>query len=64
MNLDEDILVKCTDTNKEVVGKIIRIYRGGIDVQIIDSIIKMNLKNNNLYVGTLIGLEFTAKNKT
>ena len=37
----------------------IRLFKGGLDVAIEGSIIKMHLKRNNIYVGSLHGLEFT-----
>ena len=59
MNIGQEILVVCTDNDNKVKGKIIRLYRGGLDVAIKSSIIKMHLKKNNVYVGSLHGLEFT-----
>ncbi len=59
MNIGKEVLVVCTDNDKKVKGKVIRLYRGGLDVAIESSIIKMQLKKNNVYVGSLHGLEFT-----
>ena len=59
MVIDQEILINCTDNDKKVNGKIIRLYRGGLDVAIDNTIIKMRLKKNNVYVGSLHGLEFT-----
>ena len=63
MRLDQEIWVHCTDTDKRVKGKVIRLFKGGLDVAIEGSIIKMHLKRNNIYVGSLLGLEFTFINK-
>ena len=60
MFLDQEILVNCSNTNVDARGKIIRIYKNGFDVSILDSIIKMKLKKDNLFVGNLHGLEFTC----
>ena len=59
MRLEQEIWVHCTDTDKRVKGKVVRLFKGGLDVAIEDSIIKMHLKRNNIYVGSLHGLEFT-----
>ena len=63
MKIDQEILIHCTDTEKDVKGKVIRLYRGGLDVAVQNAIIKLKLKNNNLYVGNLHGLEFTFIDK-
>ena len=44
MNIGQEVLVVCTDNDKKVKGKVIRLYRGGLDVAIESSIIKMQLK--------------------
>ena len=59
MIIDQEILINCTDNDKKVSGKVIRLFRGGLDVAIKNTIIKMNLRKNNIYVGNLHGLEFT-----
>jgi len=59
MQLEQEIWVHCTDTDKKVKGQVIRLFKGGLDVAIESSIIKMLLKKNNIYVGSLHGLEFT-----
>ena len=59
MLLEQEIWVHCTDTDKKVKGQVIRLFKGGLDVAIESSIIKMLLKKNNIYVGSLHGLEFT-----
>ena len=59
MNIGQEVSVVCTDNDKKVNGKIIRLYRGGLDVAIDNTIIKMKLKKNNVYVGSRHGLEFT-----
>ena len=58
MRIDQEILIHCTDTEKDVKGKVIRLYRGGLDVAVQNAIIKLKLKNNNLMVGKVHGLEF------
>ena len=63
MRIDQEIIIHCTDTEKDVKGKVIRLYRGGLDVAVQNAIIKLKLKNNNLYVGNLHGLEFTFIDK-
>ncbi len=63
MRIDQEILVHCTDTEKNVKGKVIRLYRGGLDIAVENSIIKMKLKKNNLYIGNFHGLEFTFIDK-
>ena len=60
MKLEQEIWVHCTDTDKRVTGKVIRLFKGGLDVAIEGSIIKMHLKRNNIYVGSLHRLEFTV----
>ena len=59
MRLEQEIWIHCTETDKRVKGKVVRLYKGGLDVAIEGSIIKMYLKRNNIYVGSLHGLEFT-----
>ena len=59
MRLEQEIWVHCTDTDKRVKGKVVRLFKGGLDVAIEGSIIKMHLKRNNIYVGSLHDLEFT-----
>ena len=59
MNIGQEVSVVCTDNEKKVSGKVIRLYKGGLDVAIDNTIIKMHLKKNNIYVGSLHGLEFT-----
>ena len=59
MVIDQEILINCTDNDKKVNGKVIRLFRGGLDVAIENTIIKMNLRKNNVYVGNFHGLEFT-----
>ena len=59
MVIDQEIQINCTDNDKKVNGKVIRLFRGGLDVAIENTIIKMNLRKNNIYVGNLYGLEFT-----
>ncbi len=44
MNIGQEVSVVCTDNDKKVNGKIIRLYRGGLDVAIDNTIIKMQLK--------------------
>ena len=63
MVIDQEILINCTDNDKKVIGKVIRLFRGGLDVAIENTIIKMNLRKNNVYVGNLHGLEFTFIDK-
>ena len=57
--LEEFNLTEIEYTEKDVKGKVIRLYRGGLDVAVQNAIIMLKLKNNNLYVGNLHGLEFT-----
>ena len=64
MFIGQKITVSCTDTNKSVLGKIVRIQKGVFDVEISDSIIKMFHKKENLYIGNMHGLEFTAIDET
>ena len=59
MVIDQEIQINCTDNDKKVNCKVIRLFRGGLDVAIENTIIKMNLRKNNIYVGNLHGLEFT-----
>jgi len=59
MRLEQEIWIHCTDTDKRVKGKVVRLYKGGLDVAIEGSIIKMYLKRNKIYVGSIHGLEFT-----
>ena len=47
MVIDQEILINCTDNDKKVNGKVIRLFRGGLDVAIENTIIKMNLRKNN-----------------
>ena len=63
MVIDQEILINCTDNDKKVNGKVIRLFKGGLDVAIENTIIKMNLRKNNIYVGNLHGLEFTFINE-
>ena len=63
MVIDQEILINCTDNDKKVNGKVIRLFRGGLDVAIENTIIKMSLRKNNIYVGNLHGLEFTFIDK-
>jgi len=63
MVIDQEILLHCTDNDKKINGKVIRLYRGGLDVAIENTILKMNLRKNNIYVGNLHGLEFTFINE-
>ena len=63
MNIGQEVSVVCTDNDKKVNGKVIRLFRGGLDVAIENTIIKMNLRKNNIYVGNLHGLEFTFINE-
>ena len=63
MRIDQEILVHCTDTEKNVKGKVIRLFKGGLDIAVENSIIRMKLKTNKLYVGNLHGLEFTLIDK-
>ena len=64
MFIGQKITVNCTDTNKSVLGTIVRIQKGAFDVEISDSIIKMFHKKENLYIGNMHGLEFTAIDET
>tara|TARA_B100000287_G_scaffold403703_1_gene425748 strand:- start:374 stop:577 length:204 start_codon:yes stop_codon:yes gene_type:complete len=64
MFIGQKITVSCTDTNKSVLGTIVRIQKGVFDVEISDSIIKMFHKKENLYIGNMHGLEFTAIDET
>ena len=59
MVIDQEIIITCSDNDKKVNGKVIRLFKGGLDVAIENTIIKMNLSKNNIYVGNLLGLEFT-----
>jgi hypothetical protein len=59
MEIDQEILINCTDNDKKINGKVIRLFRGGLDVAIENTIIKMKLRKNNIYVGNFHGLEFT-----
>ena len=63
MVIDQEILLHCTDNDKKINGKVIRLYRGGLDVAIENTILKMNPRKNNIYVGNLHGLEFTFINE-
>ena len=63
MVIDQEIIINCTDNDKKVNGKVIRLFRGGLDVAIENTIIKMYLRKNNIYVGNLHGLEFTFINE-
>ena len=64
MFIGQKITVSCTDTNKSILGTIVRIQKGVFDVEISDSIIKMFHKKENLYIGNMHGLEFTAIDET
>ena len=63
MRIDQKIIVHCTDTNKEVQGKVVRIQKGSIDVMISDMLIKLYQKKPGFYVGNMHGLEFTSSIK-
>ena len=63
MRIDQEILIHCTDTEKIVKGKVIRLFKGGLDVAVENAIIKMKLNKNNLYIGNFHGLEFTFIDK-
>ena len=61
MHLDQKVKVICTDNDTKSNGKIIRIFRNGIDIEVSGTIIKLKKTKPNLYVGTMAGLEFIVK---
>ena len=61
MHLDQKVKVICTDNDTKSNGKIIRIFRNGIDIEVSGTIIKLKKTKPNLYVGSIAGLEFIVK---
>ena len=61
MHLDQKVKVICTDNDTKSNGKIIRIFRNGIDIEVSGTIIKLKKTKPNLYVGSMAGLEFIVK---
>ena len=61
MHLDQRVTVICTDNDTKSNGKIIRIFRNGIDIEVSGTIIKLKKTKPNLYVGSMAGLEFIVK---
>ena len=61
MHLEQKVTVTCTDNDTRSIGKIIRIFPNGIDIEVSDTIIKLKKTKPNLYVGSMAGLEFIVK---
>ena len=61
MHLDQKVEVYCTDRETKSEGKIIRITKIGIDVELAGNIIKFKKTKPNFYIATMAGLEFIVK---
>ena len=59
--LDQKVRVRCTDTDVEADGTIIRIRPDGFDVSLGELIIHLRKHKPSIYVGQQSGMEFVVR---
>jgi hypothetical protein len=59
--LDQKVRVRCTDTDVEADGVIIRIRPDGFDVSLGELIIHLRKHKPGIYVGQQSGMEFVVR---
>jgi len=59
--LDQKVRVRCTDTDVEADGIIIRIRPDGFDVSLGELIIHLRKHKPGIYVGQQSGMEFVVR---
>ena len=59
--LDQKVRVRCTDTDFEADGTIIRIRPDGFDVSLGELIIHLRKHKPGIYVGQQSGMEFVVR---
>ena len=59
--LDQKVWVRCTDTDVEADGTIIRIRPDGFDVSLGELIIHLRKHKPGIYVGQQSGMEFVVR---
>jgi len=59
--LDQKVRVRCTDTDVEADGMIIRIRPDGFDVSLGELIIHLRKHKPGIYVGQQSGMEFVVR---
>lgn len=61
MRLDDTVTVTCIDNDKAMPGRIVRLKRDHIDVQVGELLISFRQRRPGIYVGTMHGMEFVVK---
>lgn len=61
LSLDQKVTIRCTDTDIDAEGVIVRIKPDGFDVSLGDSIIHLRKHKPGIYVGQQSGMEFVVR---
>ncbi len=61
MRLDDAVTVDCTDTDKSMPGKIVRMRGDWIDVAVGQLMISLRKTKPGLWVGNQSGMEFVVR---
>jgi len=61
MRLDDKVTVVCTDTDKALEGRVVRIKGARVDVAIGELLISLNQTKPGFWVGSRAGMEFTIR---
>ncbi len=61
MRLDDKVTVTCTDTDKTMPGKVVRLRGDWVDVAVGELLISLRKAKADLWVGTKAGMEFTTR---
>ena len=61
MRLDDTVTVTCTDTDKTMPGRIVRLKRDQGDVMVGALLISLRQRKPGIFVGSLHGMEFVIR---
>lgn len=61
MHLDDQVTVTCTDTDKSMPGKVVRMRGEWVDISIGELLIGFRKAKPGLWVGSRAGMEFVVK---
>lgn len=63
MRLDDEVSVTCTDTDKVLSGRVVRLKRDHADIAIGDLLISVKMAKPGLWVGSRAGMEFVVRSE-
>lgn len=63
MRLDDTVTVTCTDTDKSMPGKVVRLKGEWADISVGDLILNLKRAKPGIWVGTRGGMEFVVRSQ-